>query len=203
MRRQGADVSAGTDTIYEVLREYSLEKILPCIADPSKIRVIVKIGRDFSGIFPYIKGYLKKGIYLNDPPSFTFKREGKNITLYRDSIAITKLADEREVVEVLNHVSSVILEVMRDKDKIKPDYSTSRNISPLVIYKLLPKTNCRQCGEETCLAFIMKLIDEETTILECRPLFTARYETERGSMFEILADYGFDLPDVTSMQNGG
>ncbi len=195
-------MTTGTDIIYEVFRSYSLDKILPCVADPSKIRVIVKIGRDFSDLFPYIKGYLRKGVYLSELPSFTFKREGKNITLYRDSMAITKLVDETEVVDVLKYMSSVVLEVIRCKDNIKPDYSAGRNISPLVIYKLLPKTNCRQCGEETCLAFIMKLLDEDATIAQCRALFTRDYEDQRRAIFEVLAEYGFDLPETAFATDG-
>ncbi|MGD8793043.1 MAG: (Fe-S)-binding protein, partial [Anaerolineae bacterium] len=30
-------------------------------------------------------------------------------------------------------------------------------MSGLQIYKLLPKTNCKDCGYPTCLAFAMKL----------------------------------------------
>jgi acetyl-CoA decarbonylase/synthase complex subunit gamma len=30
-------------------------------------------------------------------------------------------------------------------------------LSGLEIYKLLPKTNCKDCGFPTCLAFAMKL----------------------------------------------
>ena len=35
------------------------------------------------------------------------------------------------------------------------------------IYKLLPKTNCKECGESTCMAFATKLISQERKIEEC------------------------------------
>jgi len=31
-------------------------------------------------------------------------------------------------------------------------------VSALVVWKLLPKTNCGQCGEKTCRAFASKLV---------------------------------------------
>ncbi|MDP2830624.1 MAG: acetyl-CoA decarbonylase/synthase complex subunit gamma [Candidatus Omnitrophota bacterium] len=40
-------------------------------------------------------------------------------------------------------------------------------LSGLDIYKLLPKTNCRQCGLATCLAFAMQLAKKTLTIEKC------------------------------------
>jgi len=40
-------------------------------------------------------------------------------------------------------------------------------LSGLDIYKLLPKTNCRQCGFATCLAFAMQLAKKAVVIEKC------------------------------------
>ena len=40
-------------------------------------------------------------------------------------------------------------------------------LSGLDIYKLLPKTNCKQCGFATCLAFAMQLAKKTLTIEKC------------------------------------
>ena len=40
-------------------------------------------------------------------------------------------------------------------------------LSGLDIYKLLPKTNCRQCGLATCLAFAMQLAKKALSIEKC------------------------------------
>ena len=37
-------------------------------------------------------------------------------------------------------------------------------LSGLDIYKLLPKTNCRECGFVTCLAFAMQLAKKAVSI---------------------------------------
>ena len=46
-------------------------------------------------------------------------------------------------------------------------------LSGLDIYKLLPKTNCRQCGLATCLAFAMQLAKKTITIEKC-PFISAQ-----------------------------
>ncbi|MFA4984402.1 MAG: acetyl-CoA decarbonylase/synthase complex subunit gamma [Candidatus Omnitrophota bacterium] len=40
-------------------------------------------------------------------------------------------------------------------------------LSGLDIYKLLPKTNCRECGFPTCLAFAMQLAKKAVSIAKC------------------------------------
>ena len=40
-------------------------------------------------------------------------------------------------------------------------------LTGLEIYKLLPKTNCRECGFPTCLAFGMKLAAKQADLSAC------------------------------------
>jgi len=40
-------------------------------------------------------------------------------------------------------------------------------LSGLAIYKLLPKTNCKECGFPTCLAFAMKLAAKQAELVAC------------------------------------
>jgi 4Fe-4S ferredoxin len=35
------------------------------------------------------------------------------------------------------------------------------------LYQLLPKTNCKECGESTCMAFAVKLLSREVKIEDC------------------------------------
>jgi len=43
-------------------------------------------------------------------------------------------------------------------------------VSMLEVYALLPKTNCKQCGEPTCMAFATALLSRKRKIEECTPL---------------------------------
>jgi len=40
-------------------------------------------------------------------------------------------------------------------------------LTGLQIQKLLPKTNCKECGSNTCLAFAMKLAAKKADLSEC------------------------------------
>ncbi len=45
-----------------------------------------------------------------------------------------------------------------------------KETSPLNLYKQLPQTNCKKCGEETCMAFAAGLIARTRKVEDCTPL---------------------------------
>ncbi|MDG6249192.1 acetyl-CoA decarbonylase/synthase complex subunit gamma, partial [Methanocalculus sp.] len=62
-----------------------------------------------------------------------------------------------------------------------------KEISPIDVYKLLPKTNCGECGEANCMAFATKLVNGEYTIPDCPPLSTEQYESLLHDLGKLLA----------------
>lgn len=40
----------------------------------------------------------------------------------------------------------------------------------LQVYRFLPGTNCRECGEESCMAFAIKLVAREASVSACKPI---------------------------------
>jgi acetyl-CoA decarbonylase/synthase complex subunit gamma len=61
-----------------------------------------------------------------------------------------------------------------------------RELSPIDIYRLLPKTNCKECGEENCMAFATKLVNREVTLEKCKPLLTKEYEKSYAQLKDML-----------------
>ncbi|MEM3699719.1 MAG: acetyl-CoA decarbonylase/synthase complex subunit gamma [Candidatus Bathyarchaeia archaeon] len=61
-----------------------------------------------------------------------------------------------------------------------------RELSPIDVYKLLPKINCKECGEENCMAFATKVVNREVTIEKCPPLLTKEYEKAYRQLKEML-----------------
>ena len=55
---------------------------------------------------------------------------------------------------------------MTEKEK----KSVAKEVSPIDVYMLLPKTNCKECGEENCMAFATKLVNREVALEQCPPL---------------------------------
>ncbi len=62
-----------------------------------------------------------------------------------------------------------------------------REISPIDVYKLLPRTNCQECRESNCMAFATRLVNGELVLTDCPPLFTDKYEAARNDLGLLLA----------------
>jgi acetyl-CoA decarbonylase/synthase complex subunit gamma len=61
-----------------------------------------------------------------------------------------------------------------------------KELSPLDVYKLLPRTNCKECGEENCMAFATKLVNREKTLEGCTPLLTKTNEKAYNQLKDML-----------------
>jgi acetyl-CoA decarbonylase/synthase complex subunit gamma len=61
-----------------------------------------------------------------------------------------------------------------------------KELSPLDVYKLLPRTNCKECGEENCMAFATKVVNREVPLEKCPPLLTKKYEKSYKQLKEML-----------------
>ena len=59
-------------------------------------------------------------------------------------------------------------------------------ISPIDVYKLLPRTNCKECGEENCMAFATKLVNKEVHLDQCTPLLDEKYKSAYLKLWEML-----------------
>jgi acetyl-CoA decarbonylase/synthase complex subunit gamma len=60
-------------------------------------------------------------------------------------------------------------------------------VSPMEIYRLLPGTNCKDCGEVTCMAFASALIERERVVEDCKPLLSEdKYKENLQKLIEMM-----------------
>mgnify|MGYP001367536650 CR=1 FL=1 len=62
-----------------------------------------------------------------------------------------------------------------------------KQLSPIDVYMLLPRTNCKECGEPNCMAFAAKLVNREVSLEECPPILKKEHEKAYKKLQEILA----------------
>ena len=61
-----------------------------------------------------------------------------------------------------------------------------KELSPIDVYKLLPKINCKECGEENCMAFATKIVNREVNVDQCPPLLKKENEKAYSQLKEML-----------------
>ena len=62
-----------------------------------------------------------------------------------------------------------------------------KQLSPIDVYMLLPRTNCKECGEANCMAFAAKLVNREVSLEQCPPILKKEHEKAYKKLQEILA----------------
>ena len=161
-----------------------------CVADPAKIRLIARLFADVAEVMPYLNAVLSNATYVPGGPYLTFMREHRMVTLYPQRVAIAKADDIDDGWRTLLWLCDLIDDTHARRGEIEPNYQTRQRPSALQIYSWLPKTNCRDCGERTCLAFAALLLQGKHRIEECKPLFTEEHAKLRERMLEIVKVLG-------------
>jgi ArsR family metal-binding transcriptional regulator len=142
------------------LKEYRKEIFRPeCNPNFQSVHCIAHLESDISGVLPYLNTVLGGSAYTQNPPSVTFKVHGKLITLHSQQIAINALKDEEEADKILRWLRQEINETWENRDQIKPSFQGIAKPQVLEILKLLPRNNCRRCGQATCMVFSLLVAD--------------------------------------------
>lgn len=182
-----AHVYRPTGSDGEFVRSITLCYVAPCMADEKKIRLIGYFDRDITDILPYLNAVIKGASYNKNASTLTFAKERRLINLYNIKITVAKADDIIDAWKVLDQVKGLINQTYADKDTIKPSYEEKIKVTALQIYGWLPKTNCKSCGEETCLAFALRFLKGEQRLEQCLPLFQGQGFSENKKIMQELA----------------
>ncbi len=170
------------------LKSTTLCYVAPCMADEKKIRLIAYFNRDISEILPYLNAVMKGASYNKNAAILTFAKERRLINLYNIKIAIAKADDIIDAWHVLDEVKLLINRTHENRAGIKPNYDEKVKVTALQIYGWLPKSNCKACGEATCLAFAVKLLQGEQKLSQCLPLLSEEKFSENRVIMQEMAE---------------
>jgi ArsR family metal-binding transcriptional regulator len=162
------------------IKDYQIRIVLSdCNPSSQKVNAIADLSEDITEILPYLNTALKGLHYFEEEKILTIKKKGRLITFRPRQIALTKLEDENEARSVMEELKQIVNEIYANKDHIKPTYTSRPAVRPLEVFKLLPGKNCKECGETTCMAFALKLVNDDLELERCPLLFTKEFETNR------------------------
>lgn len=187
-------MNTGKDELF--VQKIDIAHILPCLADPEKLRFVAYLDRDISETLPYLNALLKGAIYNHQGRTLTIKKEGRLISLHPRQIAAGKVLDNKDAREIVEWLKGLINHCHVHRETIDPNFERRQRLTALDVYKLLPGTNCQRCGERSCLAFAVRLAQEELEAARCDELFSGGYAAKRDELFRLLKASGYGVPDV-------
>lgn len=156
----------------------------PCLADEEKFKALTVASAELSEILPYLNRELEDAYYRPQGNTLTFKKGIVGITLMNNQVNVTKFLNNTELYELLDWIKDFINDVYQRKDSIEPDYDEKTVMLVLDIFKLLPRTNCKKCGEATCMAFAARLNKLERNVDDCPTLNEEKYQESKRILAE-------------------
>ena len=168
------------------LDSIALTRTLPCLAEPGKIIVVGKPMRSLDQVIPYLATLPGIISYNPETCTLTFRRKPGFLTLSPEKVYITQVRDTEEGLELLAALKGAINATWDQRHNLKPTTEKKKAPRHLDIFALLPQTNCKQCGEATCLAFAVSLILHNRLLEDCTPLQNDAAFTDRKATLEAM-----------------
>lgn len=164
----------------------ALTQVTPCLAEPGKVIVTGEPSRPLDEVLPYLAALPNVIGFNPEVLNLTFRRPRGFMTLYPNRVSITQVRDAEEGLELFAALTAAINATWDNRAALKPVQTRKKPPGHLDIYALLPQTNCKQCGEATCLAFAVGLVMGKRTPADCPPLQNELVYAERKTTLEAL-----------------
>jgi ArsR family metal-binding transcriptional regulator len=172
-----------------LIDKYDIEVFTPpCDPGAERYAARAHLMLDILEVLPYLNATLRGALYLPTAHALTWKKGGHNIAFHAHEIATSNVED-RDAAEIeLKGLVDLVNHTWERRAEITPDTTTHQRPTPMAIFKLLPQTNCKQCGEPTCYTFSLKLAVSQKKLVDCPAMGESQYAEKRRGLEAILID---------------
>ncbi len=151
-----------------------------------KAKLLLKV--NLLPFLPYLRARVKV-LYFEPNEILVFKwfksEKTYNVAINNNTLAVEIVEDREEALEIFKEIINFVNLTWEERNQIVPNIKPVKRPPVLEIYKHLPKTNCKACGEETCLAFATKLVIAEKEVDECPEIVK---DPELLQFFKVLVE---------------
>jgi ArsR family metal-binding transcriptional regulator len=177
-----------------LIDDFELELSTPeCDLASAVYKADIHLSADISEVLPYLNATLERAEFIPGMPVLVWTEGGHRYALRPHEIAISTILEKKEANELAYALVRRINKVWEDRANIEPSYASWEKPKVLEVMKLLPRTNCKECGVPTCMAFATKLAEGKANLDECPALSS----DECSQQLATLKDMGLNKKDLT------
>ncbi len=177
-----------------LIENYDLEVFTPpCEPGAERFSAIARLVTDIREVLPYLNATLRGAVYNAAAPALTWKKGGHNVAFHPYQIAVSNVQDRDAAVQELEGLIRLVNRAWERRAEIEPSYQVRRRPGLMEVYALLPRSNCRACGQPTCFVFATKLVAGQVRLEDCPPLQESQYAEQRAKL-EI--QFTWDMPAI-------
>jgi ArsR family metal-binding transcriptional regulator len=118
-------------------------------------RLVITLPDNISEILPYLNAELASPTdYRHEQEFLLWKNSGKVYAFRPNEISIATVSDNDEARKLTDNIIATVNSIWQRRDEISPSFEGQKPIpNVMAILKILPKSNCKECGFATCMAF--------------------------------------------------
>jgi len=167
-----------------LVKKIEIKEISPCTADPERIKFLAQADKPLEDVLPILYLAIPNAKYSEKLGALSYMHQQHLITIFANGrIAMTYVRDRKEANQLIEEARRLINRALIYlKTHGKPSLEmvqAKKELTPVKIYELLPKTNCKMCGEQSCFAFAAKLLNGEKTLQDCPPLDSSEHSMNK------------------------
>lgn len=162
----------------------------PCHPGAETYSCVAELEGDITAVLPYLNAIWSGADYDAAAGCLRAERGGRHIVLQPAQIAIGGLVDRAEAESVLADVVAEVNSVWQRRDGLTPRHDRRPRPTLLDVYRLLPRSNCKACGEAGCYAFAGKLAVGQVAVDRCPELARPEFAEARQRLAAMLEGRG-------------
>ncbi len=170
-----------------LIEDYDIQLIEPgCAPGTGRRGALVSLPNDISAVFPYLNAVLADAQYDHQNQVLIWAEECQQYAFRPREIRVAHVEDAAEAQKIVSQLVEKVNKVWQERETITPRFTERKLASVIDIFRLLPQTNCRQCGYLTCLAYAADLRKSRARLEWCLPLSPPEYDENRKRILSLL-----------------
>jgi ArsR family metal-binding transcriptional regulator len=172
-----------------LIQHYDLEVFTPpCEPGAERFAARARLTTDISEALPYLNATLRGAVYKPAAKALTWKKGGHNVAFHAYEVGTSNVEERDAAIKELESLIALVNRTWERRGEITPDYEIHQRPAPMAVFKLLPQTNCQQCGQPTCFTFALKLVASQVQVADCPPLSEPDYADKLAALQAIVID---------------
>jgi ArsR family metal-binding transcriptional regulator len=178
--QEASSYNGGVSSSNNLIKDYRVELVEDHHSPGSgRYGVRIILPADISASFPYLNTVLDDALYDHENSILIGVNNNKRYAFRPHEIQVGMVTDPSEASSIIDEVIGLVNQVWREHERITPSFKERKLPTVYDIYKLLPGTNCKECGYTTCLAYAADIRNGVTSLDRCPLLSKPEYTQNR------------------------
>lgn len=108
-------------------------------------------------------------VYSPAAKQMTWRFDDHAVAIKSQEITISNLPDRDAATIEMEKIIAEINRIWMDRENLTPLHTPRKRLVAMEVYQLLPRTNCKLCGQASCFAFATQITVGGADLQACTP----------------------------------